>query len=165
MYVVRLNTSLLVGTCFLLASSFLVTSASAANLTPGQPDPDTAATTFLSKKLEFWQQRMNLTDWKIRVDLARMDQLEPRTLGSVHWDTQSRTAEISVLAPEFYNLAFEPMLDDMEVTIVHELVHIKLASLPHTDASRPVEEHAVHDITAALLQLVRDQRPPRASTD
>jgi hypothetical protein len=43
----------------------------------------------------------------------------------------------------------------MEVTVVHELVHLELASLPRSDASRRVEEHAVNEIANALLRLAR----------
>jgi hypothetical protein len=45
------------------------------------------------------------------------------------------------------------MLDDMEFTIVHEMVHLELASLPRSEASRRVEEHAVNEIATALLKL------------
>lgn len=98
---------------------------------------------------------MNLKDWDIRVELLRADHLEPRTLGNVHWDRDTKTATIGVLSPLDYQLPHNAMLADMEVTIVHELVHIELASLPRSDASRGTEEHAVHEITSALLRLAR----------
>jgi hypothetical protein len=43
----------------------------------------------------------------------------------------------------------------MEVTVVHELVHIQLASLPRSEASRGQEEHAVTELTNALLKLAK----------
>jgi hypothetical protein len=49
------------------------------------------------------------------------------------------------------------MLDDMELTIVHELVHLELASLPRSQASRDSEEHAVNGIADALLTLDRQK--------
>jgi len=45
------------------------------------------------------------------------------------------------------------LLDDMELTIVHELVHLKLTSLPHSEASRGSEEQAVNGISEALFTL------------
>ena len=98
---------------------------------------------------------MNLKDWTIHVELVRAGKLEPRTLGNVHWDLNLKTATISVLSPLDYKLPHDAMLDDMEFTIVHELVHIELASLPRSEASRRVEEHAVNEIAAALLRLAR----------
>jgi hypothetical protein len=47
------------------------------------------------------------------------------------------------------------MLDDMEFTVVHEMVHLQLASLPRSEASRRVEEHAVNELAAALLKLAK----------
>ena len=73
---------------------------------------------------------MNLKDWNIQVQLVRADQLEPKTLGNIHWDTNIKAATIGVLSPLDYKMAYEPMLKDMEFTIVHELVHLELASLP-----------------------------------
>ena len=98
---------------------------------------------------------MNLKDWDIHVDLVRADHLEPRTLGNVHWDTDTKKATIDVLSPFDYTLTHNAMLADMEMTIVHELVHIELASLPRSDASRRTEEHAVNEIAGALLRLAR----------
>lgn len=47
------------------------------------------------------------------------------------------------------------MLNDMEVTVVHELVHLELAALPRSEGSRRSEEHAVTQISEALLNLDR----------
>ena len=41
----------------------------------------------------------------------------------------------------------------MEFTVVHELVHLQLSSLPRSDASRGAEERAVNQITEAFLEL------------
>lgn len=116
---------------------------------------DTAAAQFVAQRLQIWQDRMNLKDWKIRAQLVRADQLEPKTLGNIRWDTDVKTATISVLSPADYTLPPQAMLDDMEFTVVHELVHLELASLPRSEASRRVEEHAVNEIAAALLKLAR----------
>jgi hypothetical protein len=113
------------------------------------------AARFVTGKLQIWRDRMNLKDWDIRVHLVRADELEPKTLGNIHWDSDTKTASISVLSPEDYRLPAQAMLDDMEFTIVHELVHLELASLPRSAASRRVEEHAVNEIASALLKLAR----------
>jgi hypothetical protein len=47
------------------------------------------------------------------------------------------------------------MLDDMEFTVVHELIHLELSSLPRSEASRRDEEYAVNQIADALLALDR----------
>lgn len=45
-------------------------------------------------------------------------------------------------------MSFPEMLNDMEFTLVHELVHLELASLPRSEASRRSEEHAVNHIAS-----------------
>jgi hypothetical protein len=45
------------------------------------------------------------------------------------------------------------MLDDMEMTIIHELVHLKLTALPDSEASRGSEEQAVNGFSEALFAL------------
>jgi hypothetical protein len=118
---------------------------------------DNEAASFVAERLAVWQQRMDLKDWRIRVELLRSEQLEPKTLGNIHWDRDLKSATIAVLSPEDYKLPHDAMLADMELTIVHELVHLELASLPRSEASRRVEEHAVNAISSALLKLA----PPR----
>ena len=120
-------------------------------------DNQVEAANFVAARLAVWQQRMDLKDWQIRVEVVRSDRLEPKTLGNIHWDTDLKSATICVLSPEDYKLPHDAMLNDMELTIVHELVHLELASLPRSVESRRVEEHAVNALSSALLKLA----PPR----
>lgn len=62
---------------------------------------------------------------------------------------------IRVLDAADYQLQCPAMLADMEFTVVHELVHLVLSSLPRSEASRRVEEQAVNQLTDALLKLDR----------
>lgn len=114
-----------------------------------------AAHDFTIARLAVWQKRLNLDDWKISVIVSRASELRPRTLGNIHWDKDSRTAVIRVLDPADYRLPYDEMLKDMEFTVVHELIHLELASLPRSDASRSDEEHAVNQLADALLNLDR----------
>ncbi len=109
----------------------------------------------VTERLAYWQHRLKLDDWRISVAQARQSQLKPRTLGAISWDKGKKTAQIWVLDPADYQLPYREMLDDMELTIVHELVHLELASLPRSQASRSSEEHAVNGIADALLELDR----------
>lgn len=116
-----------------------------------------AAENFVAQKLNIWQGRLNLGDWKIDFKLVRRSELKPKTLGNIHWDSGTRTASIRVLAVQDYKLGYPEMLQDMEFTVVHELVHLQLSSLPRSEASRSAEERAVNQITQALLDLARTQ--------
>jgi hypothetical protein len=110
---------------------------------------------FVSNKLSVWQQRLKLDDWRISVVTARRSDLKARTLGGIRWDKHKKTAVISVLDPSEYRASLDEILRDLGFTIVHELVHLELASLPRSEASRRTEEHAVNRIAEALLALDR----------
>ncbi len=114
----------------------------------------------ITERLAYWQHRLKLEGWRISVSPARQNQLKPRTLGAIRWDKGKKTAEIWVLDAADYRLPFDAILDDMELTIVHELVHLQLASLPSSEASRSREEHAHNGIANAQLELDRGKQKP-----
>jgi hypothetical protein len=142
-----------------LPSFFLLCAAS--SLHADQPVPSTSqertevAVSYVNERLAVWQTRLNLQDWRISVVMAHQYELKPKTLGNIHWESDKKTAVIRVLDASDYKMAFREMLDDMEFTVVHELIHLELSSLPRSDASRREEEHAVNQITDALLKLDR----------
>jgi len=111
---------------------------------------------FMDDRLAVWRQRLKLEDWRISVVMT--SDLPPKTLGGISWDKTKKSAVIWTLDPSDYRLPFREMLDDLEVTIVHELVHLELASLPRGQASRSSEERAVNGIAAAMLALDRKKQ-------
>ena len=117
------------------------------------------AESFTSERLWVWQQRLDLQDWKVSVVIVPASELKPKTLGNVHWELDKTTAVIRVLDPADYRLPFKDMLQDMEFTVVHELIHLELApvlaDLHRSDANRRDEEHAVNHVADALLNLGR----------
>jgi hypothetical protein len=112
---------------------------------------------FLNDRLSYWCKHLKLEEWQVSVVMVRRDALRAKTLGKIQWDKKKKTAVIEVMDPSDYRLSFRPMLDDMEFTVVHELVHLSLASLPRSEASRSSEEHAVNRLAEALVRL--DSRP------
>ena len=112
---------------------------------------------FIDERLAVWRNRLQLEEWQISVVMIPRSGLKPKTLGGIRWDKRKKRAVISVLDPAEYRLPLREMLDDLEFTIVHELVHLELASLPRSEASRRSEEHAVNRIADALLKLDRQK--------
>jgi hypothetical protein len=141
----------------LLLTGSVVTSPAADVSAPDLLSRDRAilAESYCGEKLWIWQNRLKLQDWKITVVMSHPSDLKPRTLGNIHWDADKRSAVIRVLDASEYRLPYRAMLDDMEFTVLHELIHLELSSLPRSDASRSAEEHAVNRMTEALLQLDR----------
>jgi len=112
---------------------------------------------FVNERLPVWSKRLNLEGWQISVIMTRRDDLKADTLGGIRWDKSKKSAVIKVQDASDYRLPFGEMLNDMELTIVHELVHLELSSLPRNEASRSSEEHAVNRIAEALLGLDRQR--------
>lgn len=127
------------------------------------PPCDASSTNeFLNARLAFWQQRLNLQDWKLSVVASHPSELKPQTLGNIHWDTPAKTAVVRVLSIADYKMACPAALDDMELTVIHELVHLTLSPLRSPTTNRKEEERTVNQIADALLKLDR-QRRARAS--
>jgi hypothetical protein len=149
---------------FLAVASLFSQTTPAAPATP----PDTArertllAEKYAAERLSVWQKRLNLQDWNISLSVARAGELKPKTLGNIHWDAEKKTAVIRVLDPADYKLPFSEMLQDLEFTVVHELIHLELSPvlspLQRNDANRREEEHAVNHMADALLKLDRQNR-------
>jgi hypothetical protein len=131
--------------------------AGAASIDQARPENhcDSIAAKSFPQKLLFWQQLLGLENWNISILLSHRSDLKPSTLGNIHWDADKRSATIRVLDAEDYQMACPDALADMEFTIVHELVHLELSSLPRSEASRREEEFAVNQLTEALLKLER----------
>jgi len=138
-----------------LAASPVSVPPSRADAPAARQEREAQAQTFVEEKLQLWQQRMNLRAWNIKVHLVRTGTLKPKTLGGIHWDSSIMEATVEVMSTYDYKLRQQEMLDDMEFTVVHELVHLQLSSLPRSEASRSAEEHAVNEIAATLIKLAK----------
>ena len=114
---------------------------------------------FAREKLWYWQKRLDLDDWKASLAIVRSTELRPNTLGNIHWDAVNQTATIRALDPADYSLPFREMLDDIEFTVVHELIHLKrdveLNNYSRSETNRSKEELRVNDITESLLKADR----------
>jgi hypothetical protein len=98
---------------------------------PAQPVSTSAhqrsllAESFARERLSVWQKRLNLQDWDVALEVVRSTELRPNTLGNIRWDAEKKTALIRILDPADYRLPYGEMLDDMEFTVVHELIHLR----------------------------------------
>jgi len=122
---------------------------------PDQAARIAAADRFLEERLALWQKRLQLADWNVRIVMSRKDELRPGTVGSIRWDSRSKKAVMRVLKASEYKRPMHETLSDMEFTIVHELLHLELASLPRSEASRSDEEHTINRLASSLLKMER----------
>ena len=103
--------------------------------------------------LHLWQKRLRLEEWKIDVKIVRVWELEQGTLGHIDWSIPHKTATIKVLNPADYELPKDKIPADIELSVVHELVHLHLSVLPLNKSSRGAEEQVVSMIADALVNL------------
>jgi hypothetical protein len=123
---------------------------------PPEARATTRAESYMRHRVEIWKARLKLQAWSVSLEVSHKSDLRPGTLGNIHWDPDKKTAVIRVLGGSDDNDLSDPAaLAAMEDTLVHELIHLELASLPKTDASRSDEEFAVNHLAEALLELDR----------
>jgi len=103
--------------------------------------------------ISVWQKRLALDDWKIEAKIVRAHDLPENAVANIHWSIPTRKATVKVLAPIDSTLKASEIVEDTELSVVHELIHLSLAKLPldpnHTDQ----EEETVKRISSALLAL------------
>jgi hypothetical protein len=129
------------------------------------PEPNLAerrrlAEQYVHERLPFWQKRLALEAWNVSIFAVHPSELRPGTLGNIHWDKEKRVATIRVLDASDYRMPFHDTLNDLEFTVVHELIHLELVSLPRSEASRSDEEYAVNNLATALLKFERAKPQP-----
>lgn len=141
-----------------LATGLLLTILAAAPIaaeTANLEEKRQIASNFVADKLAVWQKRLNLQDWTISIVMSRKTDLKQGTMGKIRWDKGKKTATIWTVDVADYTVPEDEMLKDLEFTVVHELIHLELASLPKNEASRRSEEFAVNRLAEALLALDR----------
>ena len=158
----RFSSGFLLSLPVLLLGSVGTATAQPPSTEPPLRERTALAESFVAERLSVWQERLDLKEWKISVVLSRATELKPKTLGNIHWDLDRKTAVIRVLDPADYRLPFKEMLQDMEFTVVHELIHLGLApvlsDLQRSDANRRDEEHTVNHLADAFLKLDREAK-------
>lgn len=121
-------------------------------------DRESLANRYVHEVLPYWQHRLALEDWNVHILLSRPEDLRAGTLGNIHWNREEKSATIRVMDASGYHTDVGAMLKDMQVTVVHELVHLELASLPVAEADRSNQEFAIDHLTDALLASA--EHPP-----
>lgn len=105
--------------------------------------------------LRTWQKRLQLDDWQVTARIVRATELKPDTLGNLKWNSAEHTATIKVLNPVDYDLPSADIPEDIEYTIVHELIHLQLSVLPRDLGKKDIEESVVNKLAEALMTLDR----------
>lgn len=112
----------------------------------------------LQQRLVYWQEKLNLLDWKIEAKIKRANHMRENCAGAVNWTMQKKMATIAILDPIDYpdDVMGE---QDMENTLVHELLHLHLAPMNDDYSENEhyilFEEWAINSIAGALIAVER----------
>lgn len=106
--------------------------------------------------LREWQGELRLQDWNIKLTIA--PEIAPRH-GHVRICESKQCAYIKILDPSAAREEMEPL--DMELAIVHELLHVQLAAFMQREKKTHkdiVQEQCIHKISQHLLRMKRELR-------
>jgi hypothetical protein len=111
----------------------------------------------LQERLQEWQKRLRLQDWIITAKIKRARELMDETQATVSWQLAKKMAMISIMDPIDYPPdSMEPQ--DMENSLVHELLHLHFAPLNQNDDDERYhigEEQAIESIASGLINAAR----------
>jgi hypothetical protein len=127
---------------------------------PSAREREQLAERYVREKLALWQNRLKLQDWNITLEISHPGDLRRGTLGNIRWDAEKKTARIRVLSASEYHAPLRATLQDMELTVVHELIHLEFSGVTRNEESRSAEsrtaeEDAVNRMAETMLRLDR----------
>jgi len=108
--------------------------------------------------IRVWQKRLGLEDWKVEAKIVRIWELPQNAVANIHWSIPARKATVKVLNSVDSTLKKNEIVDDTELSVVHELVHLSMAKLPLDPNHTEQEEETVKRISTALLALDKAEK-------
>ena len=112
----------------------------------------------LMKLCREWQERLRLEFWSVALRIARAKEFDlPNSQGECTWTKTTALATIKILDPIDYPES--PFKQDMEKTLIHELLHLHFCMFDITAAGSAEEgmmERTVDHISRALIALKRE---------
>ena len=114
--------------------------------------------------LDEWQNRLRLQDWDITVEYLPYQRVE--AFGLARTNLSQRVSIIELVPQD--QLQHETLVDDIEVTLVHELLHVKSADALETasgatkpEIDGPLWECFIEHVAQALVAAKRGQQRVR----
>jgi hypothetical protein len=105
-----------------------------------------------------WQHILRLRDWDVKIAFAHAYDIAANCSGDVAFVVAKKTATINILFEAEYHSSIK-WPQDIEKTIVHELVHLHLGPVDHFDGLRErLLEQAVECLASALVDRDRAEK-------
>ena len=111
-----------------------------------------------SNKLQEWQERLGLTDWRISLHdcMPVGEMMEENVSGCTEFQEVNKTARIEILDPDEYGERVIPF--DYERILVHELLHLKLCLISETFGEDTLQERVAHQLIDDLARALIDAK-------
>lgn len=111
-------------------------------------------------QLSFWQTKLRLTDWDIKIDYWPHEALNG-SVSKVSWSRNQKTATIALRIPEDIPPVERDWPEgeavDYDMSLVHELIHLKCVDME--SKIDWAEEQLANHVTRALVGLYRENNP------
>lgn len=111
----------------------------------------------LRENMAYWQRVLRIQDWDVELQLQRHHEIGEGLLGQCIRNDSSRTAKVLLLDPRDLAPAGLPSGRDLEVTLVHELLHVVFHCASSETENRVAFEQAIDSTARALVRLDRGE--------
>jgi hypothetical protein len=106
---------------------------------------------------EKWQKILHIQDWQVKPRLARYYDMPDGKGGHISFSRPHRTASIKILDPADYDPTWTNFPEDIERSLVHELIHLVFAVFDQHfgDDLIRLEEIAINSLERSLIEMDR----------
>lgn len=109
-----------------------------------------------------WQQRLRLQDWTVKIQVRRRHHMcLADAHGTCSWELRKKLAAIEIMDPADYDPGSWGWAEDVEKTVVHELLHLHFAPFAaKDDGPDDVAQEQAIDLIARALVAAKREAPP-----
>lgn len=114
----------------------------------------------LEEACAYWQNRLRLNSWDISIGICRQSDFNNKDAqGEVDYEIAAGTAIIRIL--DSLDFPDSPFNQDMEVTLVHELLHLHFSAFEPEDGTlaSTLMERTIERLAKTLVGLKREVMP------
>lgn len=113
----------------------------------------------LSRLRDYWQKTLRLQDWDVTVDVVRANEISG--LGQTEISGSYRSATVKILDERDAEARGDTMPSgrDLEVTLVHELMHLHFhdinPTIDYNSSQGVAQERAIDTLAIAFVRMAR----------
>ena len=110
-----------------------------------------------SELVAYWQRQLRIEDWDIQVDTVPAHIIDGKAGQCSTWAALGR-ARIRLADPATLTPETCPIYNDLESTLVHELLHVAIPADQEDGRASEGQERAIEGIAQCLVRLNRGEK-------